>query len=196
MVATLLVPYGYGDCVGGFEYGKDIEQTEYANMLIRDYNAHCGGIDDMMHSQFGRNIAINPFQKEKREYRQQEQEFYPLGVYIDDKDFEDMKVEYLLDRYKADESFVMVMRLKDARELREDPDFESYMKIWMKETLNIERTPKLTDVEKFKGVSKKELKLVFPGTTMSAVLLGCKMVSVYSGTKFGLWVNSVRFSNK
>lgn len=194
MVATLHVPYGYGDCVGGFKYGKEIEQEEYAKMLIKDYNAHCNGIDDMMTSRFGHNIAQNPFQKEKREYTQQKQEFFSLRCYVDDKDFDEMKIEGLLENYKKGESFVIVVRFADVREMKKDPDFESDMKIWMRETMKIDSSMELTPVEKFKSFSKKDLKLTFPGTSMSAVLLGCKMVSVYSGSKFALWVSSVRFA--
>ena len=194
MVATLHVPYGYGDCVGGFAYGKEIDQVEYANMLISDYNAHCNGIDDMMTNRFGRNIAQNTYQKEFRKYTQQKQEFFSMGCYVDDKDFDDMKIEKLLDIYRSGDSCVMVVRLRDLRELKKDPDFESDLKIWMKETMKIDASNELTEVEKFKSFSKKDLKLTLAGSNMSAVLLGCKMVSVYSGNKFGLWVSSVRFA--
>lgn len=196
MIATLHIPYGYGDCVGGFEYGKEIDQVEYANMLIRDYNDHYMGVDDMMSMQFGRNIAANPFQKETRKYKQQEQEKFMVDCYITDKDFEDMKVESLLEHYKNDESFVMVVRFKNVRDIKENPDVETDLKLWMKETLKIERSNRLTDTEKFQSFSKKDLKLTFKETTMSAVLLDCKMINIYSNSKFALWVRGVRFSNR
>ena len=194
MIATLHIPFGYGDCVGGFEYGKEIDQVEYANMLIKDYNDHTAGVDDMMSNQLGRNIALNPFQKEKRKYRQQKQEFFCIDCYLSDKEFADLKIEELLDLYKKGESFVVVVRFKNVQDIKSDPDIETDMKMWMRETMKIEKSANLTDVEKFKSFSKKDLKLTFSGSKMSAVLLDCKMVSVYSGSKFALWVKSVRFA--
>lgn len=194
MIATLHIPFGYGDCVGGFEYGKEIEQEEYANMLIKDYNDHSYGIDDMMTSRYGHNISVNSFTKENRKYRQQNQEFFSVDCYVSDKSFSDMRVEELLDLYKKGESFVIVIRFKDIRDIKADPDVETDIKLWMRETLKIDRSPKLTDVEKFKSFSKKDLKLTFKGSKMSAVLLDCKMVNVYSNTKFGFWVKKIRFT--
>lgn len=194
MIATLHIPFGYGDCVGGFEYGKEIDQVEYANMLIKDFNDHTAGVDDMMASRFGRNMAANPFQKEKRKYRQQKQEFFCIDCYLSDKEFADMKIESLLDHYKKGESFIVVVRFKNVQDIKADPDIEIDLKMWMKETRKIEMADNLTDVEKFKAFSKKDLKLTFRESKMSAVLLDCKMVSIYSGSKFALWVKSVRFA--
>lgn len=195
MIATLHIPYGYGDCVGGFEYGKEIDQATYIKQLIDDYNSHKGGVDQMMTTRFSRNISINPFQKEKRTYRQQKQSQFLVDCYFYNKDFEPLKIEDLLKFYQSDKSFVIVVQFKDIRDVKKEPDVESDLKMWMSETLKIERTDMLTDVEKFKSFSKKDLKISFVESKMSAVLLDTKMVSVYSGNKFALWVNKIRFTN-
>jgi hypothetical protein len=42
-------------------------------------------------------------------------------------------------------------------------------------------------------MSKKDLKLTFDGSEMAAILKGCKMVNVYSNSKFALWVEKIIF---
>lgn len=196
MIATLQIPYGYGDCVGGFEYGKEIDQETYIKQLIDDYNYHKVGVDQMMTTRLSHNIAINPFRKEKREYRQQKQSIFSVDCYFSDKNFEPLKIEDLLTFYRQDKSFVIVVQFKDIRDVKKEPDVESDLKMWMSETLKIERTDMLTDIEKFKSFSKKDLKISFRESKMSAVILNTKMVSVYSGNKFALWVDKIRFTDK
>ena len=198
MVGTLYIPYGYGDCVDGFKYeGKEISPKEYRDRLTSDYNNHKFGIDTMMRTNFHYNIAANNFQKEKNTYKQQKQSFGDIKCYFDDKDFNDMTIEQLLDYYERDDSFVIVVRIFDKRELNEKPDIETDLKSWQTETVKIDRIPphKMDEVTKFKSFSKKDLKISFTNKT-AAILKNCKMIHVYSNTKFALIVEKIIFINE
>lgn len=195
MVANIHIPYGFGDCVNGFRYDGQISEKEYARKMVEEYNKHKDGIDDMMISSFRHNIARNHFQKENNKYKQQEQEFGELLCYVDDKTYSDMKMEELLRYFENDESFVMVIRLYNVKQLINDQDLYYDIKSWQKETVGIDRLPHLDDVTKFKSLSKKDLKLTFGDSKMAAILKDCKMVNVYSNTKFALWVSKIIFIN-
>lgn len=195
MIANIHIPYGFGDAVNGFRYDGQISEVEYARRMTEEYNKHKDGIDDMMISNFRHNIARNHFQKENNRYKQQEQEFGELLCYIDDKNFSDLKMEELLKHFENDDSFVIVLRLYNVKQLMNDQDLYYDIKSWQKETVGIDRHPNLDDVTKFKSLSKKDLKLTFGDSKMAAILKDCKMVSVYSNTKFALWVSKIIFIN-
>lgn len=195
MIATLHIPYGFGDCVNGFKYDGVITDIEYVRRMTKEYDDHKYGIDEMMRTRSGRNMAINPFQKENNKYTQQKQSFGELTVYVDDKTFNGMKMETLLRHFENDESFVTVIRLHNVKELKYNEDLQTDLKSWQTETLKIDRLPDLDNVTKFKSMSKKDLKLTFDGTEMAAILKDCKMVNVYSNTKFALWVGKIIFIN-
>ena len=87
MIATLHVPYGFGDCVNGFKYDGVITDVEYVRRMTKEYDSHKWGIDEMMTTRSGKNMAINPFQKENNKYKQQTPSFGELTVYVDDKEY-------------------------------------------------------------------------------------------------------------
>ena len=90
MIANVHIPYGFGDCVYGFSYDGVITEREYIQKMIKDYNDHKYGVDEMMTTSFTHNIARNNYTKENNKYRQQKQEFGELKCYIDDSNFEVM----------------------------------------------------------------------------------------------------------
>lgn len=193
MIADLHIPYGFGDCVNGFKYDGEITDIEYARQMIKDYNFHKIGVDDMMTTSFTRNIARNNYQKEHNKYKQQEQEFGEIKCYVDDKDFSDMKIETLLDYFEKKNNFIIIIRIHNKKTLTDNPDIETDLKAWQKECVKIDKIPNLDTASKFKSLSKKDLKLTFGDSKMAAILKDCKMVNVYTNMKFALWVNRIIF---
>lgn len=194
MVAKLHIPYGFGDAVKDFNYEGKISDVEYARKMVSEYNSHKDGIDDMMRTTFHNNIANNPFQKEHNVYKQQKQDFGEIRCYLDDKEFKDLQIEELLSKFESGDSFVIVVRIGNIKELRSNPDVEIDLKAWQRETVRIDSLKKLNNVEKFKSMSKKDLKLTFSDSSkMAAILKDCKMVNVYSNMKFALWVSKIIF---
>lgn len=194
MIAKLHIPYGFGDCVNGFKYeGGDITDIEYAKRMINDYNQHKIGVDEMMSTSFTHNIARNNYTKEKNKYKQQKQIFGEIKCYVDDKDFNDMKLEELLDYFEQNKNFVMIVRIFNKKEMTENPDVETDLKSWQRECVRIDRL-NIDTVSKFKSLSKKDLKLTFgDDIKMAAILKDCRMVNVYSNMKFAIWVDKIIF---
>lgn len=196
MIAKVHIPYGFGDCVYGFSYDGVITEKDYIKKMIKEYNDHKHGIDEMMMTSFTRNIARNNYVKEKNKYKQQEQEFGELRCYIDDSNFEPMTLETLLDYYDSNKGFVIVVRIADKRDLIDNPDIETDLKSWQTESVKIDRINSMSNVDKFKSLSKKDLKLTFTKESkMAAILKECKMVNVYNNMKFALWVDKIIFIN-
>ena len=105
-----------------------------------------------------------------------------------------MKIEELLGHFEKGDSFVIVVRIYNVNELRANPDIGIDLKTWQRECIRIDNLKKLSTVEKFKSLSKKDLKLGFGDKSKTAAILkDCKMVNVYSATKFALWVNKIIF---
>ena len=183
MITDIHIPYGFGDCVKGYKYDGVILSKEYAKQMVSEYNSHKFGIDEMMNRQFTNNIARNHFNKEKRKYKQMDTYFGILRAYIDTKDYSPMTLDELLEHYEKENGFVIVIRIKDKRQLNDNPDLFTDLKSWQRE-----------ETEKFKSMSKKDLKVSFgDDNKMCAVLKDCKMVSVYTNMKFALWVDKIIF---
>lgn len=196
MIANVHIPYGFGDCIYGFSYDGVITEREYIQKMIKDYNDHKYGVDEMMTTSFTHNIARNNYTKENNKYRQQKQEFGELKCYIDDSNFEGMTLEKLLEYYDKNKGFVIVVRIANKRDLIDNPDIETDLKSWQTESVKIDRIKSMSSIDKFKSLSKKDLKLTFSeDSKMAAILKECKMVNVYNNTKFALWVDKIIFIN-
>ena len=162
--------------------------------MVEEYNANKDIIDHMMRTAFEHNMSINNFKKVRRKYKQQEIEFGDMRVYVDNKDFNNMEIDELLEHFEKNESFIMIVRLYNVKDLKDDPDVSVNLKMWMRECVRIDRLKRLSTAEKFKSLSRKDIKLSFgKETKMSAILKDCKMVNVYSNNKFALWVDKIIF---
>lgn len=194
MRAVLYVPYSNGDARNGFKYDKEISQKEYANAMVEYYNQHKDGIDSVFMSKgLGRNIAVNPFRKEKVKYNQQTFYYQPVEVKVFDIDNRDEKIDELIQFYKTGEQFIVIIALLNLSSADESGELESDIKAWTSESIKINRTNRMTEDEKIKSLSKKSLKLKFKDSKSSAILKNCKMVEVYSRNKFALLVESIDF---
>ena len=194
MRAVLYVPYSNGDARNGFKYDKEISQKEYANAMVEYYNQHKDGIDSVFMSKgLGRNIAVNPFRKEKVKYNQQTFYYQPVEAKVFDIDGKDEKIDELIQFYKTGEQFIVIIALLNLSSADESGELESDVKAWTRESVKINKTNKMTEDEKIKSLSKKSLKLKFKDSKSSAILKNCKMIEVYSRNKFALLVESIDF---
>ena len=194
MRAVLYVPYSNGDARNGFKYDKEISQKEYAAAMVEYYNKHKDGIDSVFQSKgLGRNIAVNPFAKEKVRYNQQTFYYQPVEAKVFDIDNRDETIDELIRFYKTGEQFIVIIALLNLSSADESGELESDIKAWTSESKKINRTDRMTEDEKIKSLSKKSLKLKFKDSKSSAILKNCKMVEVYSRNKFALLVESIDF---
>ena len=122
MIGELHIPLGFGDCVNGFKYDGVIAERDYVRKMVDEYNSHKGIIDHMMRTSFEHNMSINNFKKEKRKYKQQDVEFEQIRCYVDNKNFNPMEIDELLEHFEKNESFILVVRIFNVRELKDNPD--------------------------------------------------------------------------
>lgn len=194
MKAVLYVPYSNGDAYNGFKYEGKITKEEYAKKMLEYYNSHKDGIDCVIGSKgLGRNIAINPYRKEKGKYNQQTFYYQPVEAKVFDIEGMDEKIDELIHFYKTGEQFIVIIALLNLSSADESGELESDIKAWTTESRKINNTNRMTEDEKIKSLSKKSLKLKFKDSKSSAILKNCKMVEVYSRNKFALLVESIDF---
>ena len=194
MRAVLYVPYSNGDARNGFKYDKEISQKDYSKLMVDYYNEHKDGIDTVfMTKGLGRNIAVNPFMKEKVKYNQQTFYYQPVEAKVFDIDGRDEKIDELIQFYKTGEQFIVIIALLNLSSADDSGELESDIKAWSSESNKINRTNRMTEDEKLKSLSKKSLKLRFKDSKSSAILKNCKMVEVFSRNKFAFLVESIDF---
>lgn len=196
MRAVLYVPYSNGDCRNGFKYDKVIDQKTYAKAMVDSYKQHRDGIDTMVmyNDGIGRNLARNPFRKERVSYNQQTFYYQPVEAKVFDIDGKDQNIEELLHYHKTGEQFIVIVALLNLSSADESGELESDVKSWISETVKINRCNKMDEDEKIKSLSKKSLKLKFKGSDQNcAIMRNCKMVEAYSRNKFALLVEKIEF---
>lgn len=194
MKATLYVPYSNGDAYRGFQYEKgNITLKEYNEKLIKDHKEHSEGVNSSMRTQFGNNLALNMFQKEKRRYKAQTYFYDLINCVVYNINKQDCTIDELINYHKTGEQFIVIVQIVN---IDSNPDIEEDLKPWIKEAVKITRSDLFTDEEKLKGLSKKTLKIAFEGTRSGAVLKDCKMVEVYSKTRFALLVDNIKFTKE
>ena len=194
MRAVLYVPYSNGDARNGFKFDGEISQKDYAKIMVDQYNQHKDGIDTVFMSKgLGRNIAVNPFRKEKNKYKQQTFYYQPVEAKVFDIDGKDENIDELIRFYKTGEQFIVIIALLNMSSADESGELESDIKAWTRESVKINKTNKMSEDEKLKSLSKKSLKLKFKDSKSCAILKNCKMVEVFSRNKFAFLVESIDF---
>lgn len=194
MTATLYVPYSNGDARQGFKYGKNLDIKSYTKMIVDQYNSHKMGVDAMvLGGKYGNNMAMNYFEKERRKYKQQTYYYQPVECRVFNIEGKRETIDELLEYYETGEKFVLIIALLNLSSADESGELESDVKAWMSECIKISNTNKMTEDEKIKSLSKKNLKLRFKETKSGAVLNNCKMIEVMSRNKFAVLVDSITF---
>lgn len=192
MQVTLFVPYSNGDCVEGFKYDKPIDRNTYAKIMVNSYKKYRDGVDTMMsNDMLGQNIARNYFTKERAKYKQQTFYYQPVECKVFDMDNRPENIDNLLSYYNSGEQFIVIMALLNLSSADPSGELESDVKSWVKESLKINKTNKMTEEEKIASLTKKSLKIRFKDSKSSAILRDCKMIEVYSRNKFALLVEKI-----
>ncbi|MCD8207531.1 MAG: hypothetical protein LUD72_06320 [Bacteroidales bacterium] len=173
MKGTIYIPYANGDCEKGFKYeGEKITKERYADIMKKEYSSHKGGIDEMMEYQWGNNIAINPYQKEKRKYTQQTYFFHSCPCKFFDIEGNDFELSELDRLYRNKEKFIIIIHL-DPSTVRSRADLETDWRAWIQDSLKVQNHEELSDEEVLKHSPKKDFKLYIEEDKSSAVLKDC-----------------------
>lgn len=183
MKVTLYIPFANGDAVNGFEYeGEELTAKKYVKMEDDEYYNHRDGVDQMVVTSLGNNMAYNPFQKRRINVKNQSYAFHTCEGNIRNINGSEVSVTQLDRLWSTKEQFALYVYLKE-NEFLKKPDLEIDLKMWIKDSMKILNTSKLNDVEKMKHLPKKDFKIDFDNNKSHAVLKNCKFVKLLSNVR-------------
>lgn len=196
MKAKFYIPYAQGDCVRGFSYDREIKAKDYARMELKEYNDHKRGVDQMVSSSMGYNMAINPFKKRKFDYNKQKYQFHECNCRLLNVDGEDETLADLDRMYRAKEKFVEIIQL-NIDEYLKNPDMETDLNMWIQESNKVSNCNKLSDEEVIFYLPKKDFKIYIEEDKSTAVLKDCKFLKrMGSKNSFAIMVDKIIFINE
>ena len=183
MKVTLYIPFANGDAVNGFKYeGEELTARKYVKMEETEYYGHKDGVDQMVVTSFGNNMAYNPFQKRKVNVKNQTYAFHKCEGNVRNINGSEVNTTQLDRLWANKEQFALYVYLNE-KEFIMKPDLETDLKMWIKDSLKILNTTKLNEVEKMKHLPKKDFKIDFDNNKSHAVLKNCKFVKLLSSIR-------------
>lgn len=195
MKGILYIPYGNGDAVKGFKYDKPLTAAKFVKMETDEYENHKDGVDTMMYTRYGSNMAINTYEKRRFNYTKQKYDFFECPCYVLDMNGRPQQYKNLADYVKNQEQFILILNLNDEI-LKKETDLEESLKMWFNESLKVKKCTRLTDVEVMQHLPKKDFKLKVLENNNVVVLKDCKFVKFMSTSyinSFAIIVNKVVF---
>lgn len=206
MKATIYIPFANGDAVNGFKYeGEELTAKKYVKMEENEYYGHRQGVDRMVISSLGNNMACNNYQKRRINVKNQNYAFHKCEGNIRNSDGSEISVAQLDRRYVNNEQFALFVYLNET-EFKTKPDLETDLKMWIQDSQKIFNIQKLTDEEKVFHLPKKDFKIDFDEGKSHAVLKNCKFAKLLSTirkangepmiTSFAMIVERIIFTKK
>lgn len=201
MKCTLYVPYSIGDPQKGFQYNdKTFTDRKYIQILTEEYNSYKDAISMMVDNSyyrarnvFGNSLSANNFKKIHREYTKQNYEYNSCECKLYTMNGTDENIDNLIRYFQTGEQFIVIMEMAG---LSKNPDLETEFKMWVKESMHIEHSNRLSDEEKIFNLPKKDMKITFDEAKSSAILKECKIMEAYSGKSYAILVNKIVFVTK
>lgn len=198
MKATLYLPYAIGDPVKGFRYDDpNFTDRKYIQIMTEDYNRYKDGVSMLVSSNydrqrniFGGSLWFGIKQKIKRNYVKQEYQYNSCECIVRNIKGNDETIDELIRFYRTGEQFIIILKMI---KLASNPDLETEMKMWLKESNHINHSPRLTEEEKIFNLPKKDFKMTFSDAKSSAIFKECKMVEGYSASEYAVLVNKIIF---
>ena len=127
MKGTLFIPYANSSCVRGFKYNGELTTEQYVRMETKEYNDHKHGVDTMMLTRYGNNMAYNNYDKRKFNYTKQQYEYFKCNCVVLNDEGRPQSMSDLERYAKTQEQFVLILNLneKDKELLSNDIDDEN-----------------------------------------------------------------------
>lgn len=198
MKATLFLPYAVGDPVKGFVYDDpNFTDRKYIQIMTEDYNNYKDSVNMAINSSynrgggfFGSGLAFLTKNKIKREYVKQEYQYNSCECTVRDMYGNDETIDNLIRYFQKGDQFIIILKLHN---MSKNPDLETEMKMWLKESNHINFSNRLTEEEKIYNLPKKDFKLTFTDAKSSAIFKECKIVEGYSTSEYAIIVNKIIF---
>lgn len=191
MKATLYVPYSNGDCVNGFQSDRgEIPAQQYAKLVVDEHYKFRDGIDSTVRARYSQNMSINTFEKIKNKYKQQTFYYNDCPCHVYNIEEQDATIDELIRYFQTKEQFILILALQN---MKENPDLETDMKMWTRESMKITRAPQLTEEEKILNLPKKDFKIKFIDAKSCAILKECKLLEMRGQHVYAIVVNNIIF---
>lgn len=195
MKGIIFIPYANGSCTKGFRYDKPLSAQQFVKMETEEYNDHKDGVDMMMTTRYGDNMAINMYAKRKFKYTQQNYAYHKCNCAIMDIDGRQMNINELNHYAETKEQFILILNLNE-KQIKDDPDLETDLRMWFDESNKVKNCNRLSDVEVMYHLPKKDFKLKIEANNLNAVLKDCKFLKFMSSSfinSFAIIVNKIIF---
>lgn len=192
MKSKLYMPYVDYDSDGFFDYNDEEYSKNYISLLYSEYNKYKDTIDDitrkslngkvsMLGSRYNSNNAKKEF---KTNYK-----YYEIETDLFDINEDSNIIDYLIENFQKQTMFPLLLKFNN---LYNNQDFESELKLWIRNTVKINNSKNIDEVEKFKILPSKDLKIITDRNS-KAILEECKILDIFSIDEIAITVNKIKF---
>ena len=197
MKGTLFIPYANSSCVRGFKYNGELTTEQYVRMETKEYNDHKHGVDTMMLTRYGNNMAYNNYDKRKFNYTKQQYEYFKCNCVVLNDEGRPQSMSDLERYAKTQEQFVLILNLNE-KDIIKEGDIDTEIKKWISDSLKVSNCKKLSDVEVMYHLPKKDFRLR-TDDKKTFILKDCKFLKIMSSVSYNVFaiiVSKIIFVNE
>lgn len=197
MKGTLFIPYANSSCVRGFKYNGELTTEQYVRMETKEYNDHKHGVDTMMLTRYGNNMAYNNYDKRKFNYTKQQYEYFKCNCVVLNDEGRPQSMSDLERYAKTQEQFVLILNLNE-KDIIEEGDIDTEIKKWISDSQKVSNCKKLSDVEVMYHLPKKDFRLRTEDKK-TFILKDCKFLKIMSSVSYNVFaiiVSKIIFVNE
>lgn len=197
MKGTLFIPYANSSCVRGFKYNGELTTEQYVRMETKEYNDHKHGVDTMMLTRYGNNMAYNNYDKRKFNYTKQQYEYFKCNCVVLNDEGKPQSMSDLERYAKTQEQFVLILNLNE-KDIIEEGDIDTEIKKWISDSQKVSNCKKLSDVEVMYHLPKKDFRLRTEDKK-TFILKDCKFLKIMSSVSYNVFaiiVSKIIFVNE
>lgn len=197
MRGTLFIPYANSSCVRGFKYNGELTTEQYVRMETKEYNDHKHGVDTMMLTRYGNNMAYNNYDKRKFNYTKQQYEYFKCNCVVLNDEGKPQSMSDLERYAKTQEQFVLILNLNE-KDIIEEVDIDTEIKKWISDSQKVSNCKKLSDVEVMYHLPKKDFRLRTEDKK-TFILKDCKFLKIMSSVSYNVFaiiVSKIIFVNE
>ena len=197
MKGTLFIPYANSSCVRGFKYNGELTTEQYVRMETKEYNDHKHGVDTMMLTRYGNNMAYNNYDKRKFNYTKQQYEYFKCNCVVLNDEGKPQSMSDLERYAKTQEQFVLILNLNE-KDIIKEGDIDTEIKKWISDSQKVSNCKKLSDVEVMYHLPKKDFRLRTEDKK-TFILKDCKFLKIMSSVSYNVFaiiVSKIIFVNE
>ena len=197
MKGTLFIPYANSRCVRGFKYNGELTTEQYVRMETKEYNDHKHGVDTMMLTRYGNNMAYNNYDKRKFNYTKQQYEYFKCNCVVLNDEGKPQSMSDLERYAKTQEQFVLILNLNE-KDIIKEGDIDTEIKKWISDSQKVSNCKKLSDVEVMYHLPKKDFRLRTEDKK-TFILKDCKFLKIMSSVSYNVFaiiVSKIIFVNE